>query len=54
MLYSHNDQKSLKSHTDITSKDPSLKLMTSSMIKVMYIFYTQLSIRHNITIDFVM
>ena len=54
MSYSYNDQQSLKSHTNITSKDPFLKFMTSSMIKVMYIFYTQLFIRHNTTFDFVM
>ena len=35
MLYSHNNQ---KFHTGITSKDPALKLMTSSMIKVRYTF----------------
>ena len=38
MSYSHNNQKFLKFHTGITSKDPALKLMTSSMIKVRYTF----------------
>ena len=38
MSYSHNKQKSLKFHTGITSKDPALKFMTCSMIKVRYIF----------------
>ena len=38
MWYSHNDQKFLKSRMGITSKDPALKLTTSSMIKVRYTF----------------
>ena len=52
MSYSHNDQKTQKLHIGITSMDPALEVIISSMLKVMYISYTKLLIRHNIIINY--
>ena len=46
--YSHNDQKTHKLCIGITSMDPALEVIISSMLKVMYISYTKLSIRHTL------